>query len=296
MTVSEHLAKLRRKRQISPQGIFAYLLLAFSNLLQGLLLFKSPQRILLRFKQKILKSIENKDLVEVFMKRTRKKGLRIRQRLRVGTYMFVLAILDMYGSYAFSLFVVLTHLGWSTFQLFRMRFAPLPDCVKAHLNEWRFGQILPMILLIAPLYSMITFYAQQIWSDRHSRTKGTGNGSDNIPQPTQPSSSPSSTQAIISDVTLEQDPERNKLHHEVYNTIQFKYVLGSFCFLSVGSVVGFFAQFAYNLAPNSKAQGYHNIGWADTCFSLFPDIIATGCGLTTRLIISIVPLFFSKRF
>lgn len=279
MTVNEHLENLSGPKQISPQGIIAYLLLAFSNLWQGLLLYKRPQEIWLGFKRMILKSIENEELRDLFIKQTRKRRLRIRQRFRIGIYLYVLAIFDVYGSFAFSLFVVLTHLSWGTFQLFRMRFAPLPDCVKTHLNEWKYGQILAMILLLSPLYSIITFYIE--WS---------------LSSQTRPSSTSSLTSTILPRQTLE-DQKRDKLQQEIYKLAQFKFTLGTLCVLSVGNVIGFFTLFAYNVSPMpDTSQKYLNISWKTSCFGLLPVVIATVCGLVVICIFSIASALFGARF
>lgn len=58
----------------------------------------------------------------------------VKQRVTVGVYLFALATTEMLEYWAFSQYLVLVHLAWTSFQLFVPRFNNLPPCVAEYLN------------------------------------------------------------------------------------------------------------------------------------------------------------------
>lgn len=56
-------------------------------------------------------------------------------------------------------------------QLMITRFHVLHPCARSALNEWSFGQVLPMIILLAPLYGVIDYLSSKARSSYLIPTK-----------------------------------------------------------------------------------------------------------------------------
>lgn len=147
-------AQSNGRGRLSTQGVVSYLLLISSFIWKVVTLFDNVRKTSHRFLRKPLFY-----LARIICRFLQKGGtVHFSYRAFVGFYIFVLAILDFASSFAFYLWIVLICLGWATFQLFLPRLQALPFCVRVQLDEWTFGQILPLMLLLLPLYSVAEFY------------------------------------------------------------------------------------------------------------------------------------------
>lgn len=160
--VDRHWQAARKQHRLVPQGVFAYAILIISHVWQSAMLFKKVHSSAHDRAQGLLKALGGALRPPIRNEPPEVSLRQIKYRLVIGIYMFFLAIIEILGSWAFVQFLVGTHLAWSSFQLFVPRFILLPSCVAAELNNWNFGQILPMLLLLSPLYSIVAYYFRHI--------------------------------------------------------------------------------------------------------------------------------------
>lgn len=158
--------------ELSLQGIFQYLILIISHLwkLSTLLperwrrgcslstpLLDALQTIIQRQTAKIQHKALSPSSGPISASQTGQVLLRCRIHLLTRAYIFLLAFFDLLNSSAFFLWILLVAPSWTTLQLFIPRNRILPKCVSDTLYQWNFGQILPLLLLLNPIYSALEF-------------------------------------------------------------------------------------------------------------------------------------------
>jgi hypothetical protein len=185
--------------------------------------------------------------------------------------------------------------------------------VRETLNEWSFGQILALLLLLAPLYSIISHYLWLVSPSTHAKDEVRVESvhEQHVGEKTgisTPSRSTSSLRrhhdlnlrvdpavaisSLFSELNSSVDaiPDSKELQNAVRATIQFKIILTLICLVLIGSTGGFFAQsFVAFLGPAVP------LSWLTTSWLLVPDVLATGAALAAILIVSISLPFFSQR-
>lgn len=155
-------------RGLSPQNVLSYLILIFGYIWQAISLLKSEGYVHKQVLRKPLWWVERaiiSHLSSNVASGPQTTFTKFRRATLLGLYCFLLALLDLLGSFAFHLFIVFVALGWGLMQLLVPRFHVLPACIREVLNQWDFGQILPMISLLIPFYGVV----EQLSSKYNSR-------------------------------------------------------------------------------------------------------------------------------
>lgn len=303
--VEAHWIRARHRRDsLIPQGVIAYIILIASHMWQSIMLFRKAHSTISSVFQKPLHFLERKILYT--NRSDQKTNRKIAHRAIVGTYMFVLAIIEIAGSWAFSQFLVGIHLAWSSFQLFLPRFINLPPCVAEYLNEMNFGQILPMILLLAPLYSIVTYYLKYIQqpgsttpavgittNTAATTVSTTSNAQIRSPAPPTPTTSPPSFTDILEQFKTSKKDAREALRSYFYKTLQFRLVVVAQCLISVMGVVGYFlsAAIALRIFDDSATLTQK---WDERSYKMWPTVLASACAFVLVFLISVVSPFLCR--
>ena len=143
---------------LSPQVVLAYFVIIVSYIWQATSLLKKEDYVIKRVLRKPLFWVERVIIFHMASNEASDKRAtltKFRRSTLVGLYCFLLALLDLLGSFAFHLFIVFVALGWGLMQLLVPRFHVLPACIREALNQWDFGQIFPMIILLIPFYGVV---------------------------------------------------------------------------------------------------------------------------------------------
>ncbi|KAI9726498.1 MAG: hypothetical protein M1828_001320 [Chrysothrix sp. TS-e1954] len=190
--------------RINPDAPFAYLALMITYIWRIAILVRNkpksrhdpednPEKHLTPFGKAYRKDMEyalQMILLKFYAHRAKGVAVRIQERLNNGTqtrefslkstwyntrfrfycilYATTLAIFDFFHSFVASLWILLLLLFWGTFEIANMRNKALPQ-VHSALNQWQFGQILPMILLAIPLLAIGQHFMRD--HDNHKTNK-----------------------------------------------------------------------------------------------------------------------------
>jgi hypothetical protein len=145
-----------------PQGALSYAIIAISLVWQATMLFKPTHCRVRRFIRAPLFLLELALHYIAVLRAERNMACWWSSKscycLLLGLYLFVLATLDSFGSFAASLGILTVSFSWASYQLLMPRIHVYPMCVRHALNTWDFGQILPVLLLSAPFFSIAEHY------------------------------------------------------------------------------------------------------------------------------------------
>ena len=150
---------------LSPQGVLSYLILFTSYFWQAatLLKWKAPiLKVLCKPLIWVERAIPHAQTSQVSGKRV--AFTKFRRSTLVGVYIFLLAGLDVLGSFAFHIIIVFSALSWALMQILIARLNMLPPPMRAILRQWDFGQILPLIILLTPLYGVVELFSSKCMS------------------------------------------------------------------------------------------------------------------------------------
>ena len=148
---------------VSPEGALSYVIIIISYMSQTMSILQQRRQFFRNFFRKPLTWI-GRAIPQVPTSGVREKRaplLTFCSFIILGIYCFLLAISDLICSFAFRLWILAVALGWGTMQLFIPRFFVIPACVRGALNQWSFGQILPMIILLIPLYGVFEYISSK---------------------------------------------------------------------------------------------------------------------------------------
>jgi hypothetical protein len=290
-----------RPGSIVPQGVLAYAILIISHIWQSVMMFPRAHTAISSLFQRPLRYLEQR-MVDT-NRGTRKSNRKIVHRAIAGAYMFMLAFMEVTGSWAFSQFLVGLHLAWSSFQLFLPRFIYLPSCVADYLNEMNFGQILAMILLLAPIYGTITYYLKYIQKSGSSLSTtittattttnppSTSQGAQNY-TPTSNTTLPFST--LLNQLNTSAPNAHEFLRAYLFTTVQFKLIVFAQCFIAFMSVVGYFLSTAIALRIYDDSATWTQ-KWYGISYKIWPTVLASACAFVLLFLISVASPFFSPR-
>ncbi|OJJ96586.1 hypothetical protein ASPACDRAFT_1859266 [Aspergillus aculeatus ATCC 16872] len=278
---------------LSPQGVISYFLLIVSYTWQAAMLFEPTHRRTgriirtpLRWLAQALHGAARRRLAP-----PHRHLHDIHYRLLLGIYLFLTASLDFIGSFACFLGIVTVSFAWANFELLLPRLHVFPNCVRQALNQWDFGQILPLLLLLSSFYSFIEHYL-------HERgMKPTSNNNNNKPT-APPAMSPTpiiksttgvpfaSSSPRLSEIFLQYDPSRAEalqatVQRQLYAIPYFKVLLGLFCLLAVGAAVGYFAETIIALTGPSEPYSWSTRDW-----HLLPDVVAATAATLGILVVA----------
>ena len=250
------------RKELAPQGVLSYMVLISAHLWQAVLLYKPAHDQFRIFFHRPLRLAKKLLATKYCLSQDhRKRYHAFIYRLIFGVYLFTFAIFELFGSYAFSLFLVLLGFVWATFQLLYPRYNSLSACVREELGTWSFGQILPLLLLLAPIYSIASHYIKILpVSNRLSGLNGIAVSSQHqsaqIPASPDPQSpertaiQPNLRDPLSAISTLIKkflaDPNdseaRNLFHSTLYSTPAFRIILFLLIFVSFGAVAGYLTE------------------------------------------------------
>ena len=287
---------------ISPQVILSYFLLTGTYGRKVLMLFKTTrcgctcflQLFPLRYLERLVqRSSDNHDTA---LSKLRGKSLAIQlcYRTFIGFYYFYLAISDLIGSFAMSLLILAVGLAWGSLQLFVPR-SRLPACVEEVLNDWGYGQVLPLLLLALPLLGVANHYLGEhstlIWivlalnnaiitapedchhqvvtgSTTESETTGVPATSSHNFQPDHSSLSSTSLMSSLFGLCAQGNEEeaeasRQFLHKKIYCTTKFKLISVLLWLIALGIAVAFFVQTdrAFHQPTATHLSSWVKFGW-----------------------------------
>lgn len=248
-----------RHNWLLPQGVMGYLVVVSSYAWQVAMTFPKIHAFLVRWpRARLLRGLEARSIC-------RKRGTctqlhrwhHLRRASFLGLYFFTLGILELIGSYAFSLYLMLLSLAWATFQLVVTRYASLPACVRHALGQWTFEQILPLLLLFGPFYTVIAHIFRYISSPR-PETPSELPSRRTVHRATSVEADPPNPRGVLSTrelfahitehshavtATAEEEAEaRRCLHDHLYSLAEFRLVLYLMGFGVLAATGGYFAQ------------------------------------------------------
>ena len=167
-TLRQRVYRNNTNEGVSPQGTLSYLILVTSYLWQAasLLKWKAPAlKVLPKPLVWVGRTISHALSDQASGTRMAFTGF-CRSTL-VGVYIFLRATLDVLGSFAFHITIVLFTLCWGLMQILIARLNMLPRSIRPILHQWDFGEILPLILLLTPLYGVVEHLASKCSSIFH---------------------------------------------------------------------------------------------------------------------------------
>lgn len=285
---------------LAPQGVLGYAIVVTGYMWQAAKLFQPSHTFLNQIARKPLSWLE-RTLPRLFSQRV-SNLYRIGYRLLLGLYMFLLVFLDLVSSHAFHLFLLLVSIAWGSFQLFEPRFVVLPPCIRDALSKWEFGQILPMLLFLSPIYGIASHYL----GERPSQVDSQENPEDSDSLSTtkmQATSIPkleiSKQFELLNSATamgdlLSADKLRRELHATLHSTPQFKTIASLLCTIIFTTAAGYFLaiSLAY-LNPHEPLGKQAN--WWQRWWQMPPILLAGSLGFVTTCIISLASPFLSIR-
>ncbi|KAJ5060560.1 hypothetical protein J3E72DRAFT_409869 [Bipolaris maydis] len=279
-------AQSNGRGRLSTQGVVSYLLLIGSSIWKVVTLFHNVREGSRRFLRQPIFYLER--MICRFLQKRGKTDFRY--CTFVGFYIFFLAILDFAGSFAFYLWIVLTCLGWATFQLFFPRMQALPSCVRVQLDEWNFGQILPLMLLLLPLYSVAEYYfvtLSKLDMDSSPGQQRANDGRHTIPQKAISELFLSLSASQAQSQSSSTDP---KIYAAIYDTSYFRMMLAFLTLAVVATTAGFFAQTTVAFVGPAAPYGFWTSNWR-----LAPAFVSAGLALIVLFFAAFIGSFFSKR-
>lgn len=141
---------------LSPQGKISYFILVSSYLWQAASLVEWKAPVLKGLRKPLIwmeRAISHAPLDHSSGKRV--AFSEFRHSAFIGVYLFLRAGLDILGSFAFHVTIVFFALCWGLMQILLARLNMLPPSIRLVLGQWDFGQILPLIILLTPLYAVV---------------------------------------------------------------------------------------------------------------------------------------------
>ncbi|MCJ1308769.1 hypothetical protein MMC25_002423 [Agyrium rufum] len=295
-----HTAEQNLEGNLSPQGVLSYIIMIASHLWQARAL--SPATY--RFSHQILrKPVDGlRDTIRSRKEQVRKPKSYFFLNALVGIHILLFAIFDFSGSFCLFLWVVANTLGCGTFQLLYPRTQVIPDCVVEALNEWGFRQILPMLLLLTPLYGIVEHFIGK----QFPLTVRPYNA--HAPKALQKDSDPENADEETGNPGLHNGGTRRRpnedrldpsdLHRKIYSTVLFRFIAAFLPLVVVGVSVGFFVITA--LAFHDTATGQRKLGqtpfWWENDWRFLPVFVAGGSAAVLILLIAILcPVLESER-
>ena len=148
-----------------PDAAWSFIILIFSYLWKGLLLFRSSHRFLkLSCREKMQGPLQRRlDRIAAILAKNRRKPRRwlvLQYKLTLCLYLAVWALFELAQSFVMSLWICGAGLVWGSFQILEPR-RTMPSQTLNTENSWTFGQILPVLLLLVPILSFAEGYTSK---------------------------------------------------------------------------------------------------------------------------------------
>ena len=157
-------------------GALTYFLLISNYVARASALFESSEKFFRRnIRVRLLGHIEkalDRKVWHIRARITRRgvasKAQVVSYRCLLATYAITLAFLELYSSFLAPLLWVLISLVWGSIQLLIPRAALAKSGAIAEENSFEFGQIIPLMLLTAPLVAIVECYYGRSTTDARS--------------------------------------------------------------------------------------------------------------------------------
>ena len=148
-----------------PDAAWSFIILIFSYLWKGLLLFRpSHQFLKVSCRGKMQEPLQRLlDRIAATLAQNRGKNrwwLILQYRSALCLYLAVWALFEVAQSFVMSLWICGAGLVWGSFQILEPR-RTVPSQTLRTENSWTFGQILPVLLLLVPILSFSEGYTSK---------------------------------------------------------------------------------------------------------------------------------------
>lgn len=305
-----------KKTGTSPQGVLSYVILAITGISQIMSILHLKVQF---FRKLLLKPFTSPRwaIAKTSARGTKgKKGLprTSPQPGLIGLYCFLLAISILIRSFAFCLWISAVAFGWGTMQLFIPRFVVLPACVRDAVTQFSFGQILPLIILITPLYGVIEYFSSKChWPHRHTGFQGllrtrkqhanvnaakASDGGHEHPskiesklrehkEPDEGQAS-DSRQRALPPTPIDSDSTQ-RLHDALYSSPYFKSILIALTFIAFGIPVGFFAETVMGYIGPYEPMLWWTVDW-----HLWPVFVGAAAALGLVFMAAVISPYTSE--
>ena len=145
-----------------PDAAWSFIILIFSYLWKGLLLFWPSHRFLkLSCREKMQGPLQRRlDRIAATLAQDRRKPRRwpvLQYKLTLCLYLAAWALFELAQSFVMSLWICGAGLVWGSFQILEPR-RTIPSQTLDTENSWSFGQVLPVLLLLVPILSFFEGY------------------------------------------------------------------------------------------------------------------------------------------
>jgi hypothetical protein len=140
---------------LAPDAAWSFIILIFSYLWKGMLLFKPSQRFLkVKCRERLqdpLKIFIDRVSAELIQdRRAHRMWLLVQYKLSLSLYLMVWTTFELAESFITSLWICGGGLVWGSIQILQVRQTTSVK-LRAAENSWAFGQLLPVLLLAVPL-------------------------------------------------------------------------------------------------------------------------------------------------
>lgn len=148
-----------------PDAAWSFIILIFSYLWRGLLLFRPSHRFLkLSCRGKMQGPLQRQlDRIAANLAQDRRRPRRwpiLQYKLTLCLYLAVWALFELAQSFVMSLWICGAGLVWGSFQILEPR-RTIPSQTLDTEDSWTFGQVLPVLLLLVPILSFFEGYTSK---------------------------------------------------------------------------------------------------------------------------------------
>ena len=157
---------------LTPDATWSFIILIFSYLWKGMLLFESSHRFLKRTcQERMRRSLQNRlDRISHQLENnpsTPGLWLTLRYKVAFCLYVAVWALFELAQSFVVSLWICGVGLVWGSLQILVPRHF-LPSETLLTESTWTFGQVLPITLLAVPILAFAEGYMSKCESETYS--------------------------------------------------------------------------------------------------------------------------------
>lgn len=279
--VKKHSTSVRSPSgRLVPQGVFTYIILVISHARQAAMLFSGIHGCISCTARRPLNSLEQQILKSCPSDLSVKLTKQLTYRVRIGVYVFSLVSFEILSSWAFVQYLILVHLAWSSFQIFIPRFKLLPSCIASELGQWDFGRILPLLLLLGPIYSVAGYYIRYLDTEYQQTSQEAQHPLTSSPNTDENSRSPSGSVHRLCDT--------------IFDSLHFKIVFVVFWFICLGGVIGYYTSAGFALLRHDTGA-WLDYTWSKISWRLWPPAIVTGASFVGLFSLSILFALFNGR-
>ncbi|KAF2479645.1 hypothetical protein BDY17DRAFT_304332 [Neohortaea acidophila] len=204
---------------VSLDGVVSYLLLGITYLWKAVMLFDSAEKRVKRWSSISPLRASEKLIKRIILGRPSRLR-RLLYPVTTSVYVITLAVFELAGSFAGSLWIINASLIWGTMLLVTPRIVLQHSNATEQENVWQFGQILPVLLLAGPLLTM----ALQAFSTEEEERAEEAHYHP-LSAPSDQSSTGKSVKQLFASLDEQHPATRDNLHAAIYQSRIFKTIL-----------------------------------------------------------------------